>query len=147
LTKEHSNDRSAAAIAELLEAVSRDLHSRAFTGGLNPAQWAALRFFGRANASARTVTTFAAVHRTTSGTATRTVAALVRKKHLARFTLPDDRRVSRLDLTKTGEMLLRADPLGSLIEAVRRLSEPRRAALLECLWILSQAGVSAGEDP
>jgi hypothetical protein len=75
------------------------------------------------------------------------VAALVRKKHLARFTLPDDRRVSRLDLTKTGEMLLRADPLGGLIEAVRRLSEPRRAALLECLWILSQAGVSAGEDP
>jgi DNA-binding MarR family transcriptional regulator len=147
LTEENSNDR-AAAIAELFEAVCRDLHSRAFVGGLNPAQWAALRFFGRANASARTVTAFTVAHRTTSGTAARTVAALVRKNHLARFTLPDDRRVSRLDLTKTGEMLLRTDPLGGLIEAVRRLSEPQRAALLESLWMLRQVAVpGAGEDP
>jgi DNA-binding MarR family transcriptional regulator len=148
LTKENANDRSAAAIVELLEAVCRDLHSRGFVGGLNPAQWAALRFFGRANASARTVTAFAAAHRTTSGTATRTVAALVRKNHLARLTLPGDRRVSRLDLTKTGEVLLRADPMGSHIKAIRRLSKPQRAALLEGLRILSQAaGLSAGEDP
>jgi DNA-binding MarR family transcriptional regulator len=147
LTERNSNDRDAA-IAELFEAICRDLHSRAFAGGLNPAQWAALRFFGRANGSARTVTAFAAAHRTTSGTATRTVAALVRKNHLARFTVPGDRRVSRLDLTKSGEMLLDADPLGRLIEAVQRLSEPRRAALLEGLWALRQAaGRSAGEDP
>src|SRR5258705_483814 len=95
------------------------------------AQRAELGFFGRANASARMVTAFAAAHRTTSGSATRTVAALVRKRHLARFTLPDDRRVNRLELTKTGESLLGADPLGGLIKAVRWLSEPQRVALLE----------------
>jgi hypothetical protein len=37
--------------------------------------------------------------------------------------------------------------LGRLIEAVQRLSEPQRAALLEGLWALSQAaGRSASED-
>jgi DNA-binding MarR family transcriptional regulator len=147
LTDGQSNDRTAAAIAELLEAVSRDLRSRAFAGGLNPAQWAALRFFARANASARTVTAFAAAHRTTSGTATRTVAALVRKNHLTRFPLPADRRVSRLDLTKTGKMLLRADPLRGLIEVVWRLSDLQRAALLEGLLTLSKAtGPGADEN-
>jgi DNA-binding MarR family transcriptional regulator len=138
----NADDREVAgAIAELLEALGRDIVSRGFAGDLNPAQWAALRFVSRANLSARSVTAFARAHRTTTGTATRTVAALVRKGHLLRFASTEDRRYGRLELTAKGEEALRVDPLREVATAIDALPCGQRRALLDALWALQRVVV------
>jgi DNA-binding MarR family transcriptional regulator len=139
----NADDREVAgAIAELLAALGRDIVSRGFAGDLNPAQWAALRFVNRANPSARSVTAFARAHRTTTGTATRTVAALVRKGHLLRFASTEDRRYGRLELTAKGEEALRLDPLREVAAAIGALPCGQRRALLEALWALQRVVAS-----
>jgi DNA-binding MarR family transcriptional regulator len=143
-----ANDREiAGAIAELLESFSRDIVSRSFTGDLNPAQWAALRFVDRANPSARSVTAFARAHRTTTGTATRTIAALVRKGHLQRFPSTEDRRYGRLELTAKGEEALRGDPLSEVAAAIGALPYAQRRALLEALWALQRVVANEPAPP
>ena len=70
---------SARTTAEVMAQILRLANGAAFAGGLNPAQWSALRYLADAVPEARTVTAFAHYHATTSGTASQTVAALVRK--------------------------------------------------------------------
>jgi DNA-binding MarR family transcriptional regulator len=111
----------AKAIAGLLERVGRLAHVSGYCAGLNPSQWAALRYFSRANSSQRTATGFARANGTTIGTATQTIAALVRKGYLTRIASTVDRRVTRLDLTPEGETLLVQDPLAGLVTAVAEL--------------------------
>jgi DNA-binding MarR family transcriptional regulator len=139
VSKKNAVDREiAGAIAELLEALTRDIVSREFTRDLNPAQWAALRFVNRANSSARSVTAFARARRTTTGTATRTVAALVHKGYLRRIPSTEDRRYDRLELTAKGDEALRADPLLEVAAAIGGLPGKQRRALLEALLALQR---------
>lgn len=126
------------AIAELLSSVTDRNSGRGFAAGLHAAQWEALRYFNRANESARTVTGFAQARGTTQGTATQTVSALVRKGLLKRYTRPDDRRSARLDLTDSGRKHLEADPFHNLVDAVNRLSVDDREALAKGLIALHQ---------
>jgi DNA-binding MarR family transcriptional regulator len=140
VNKKNVVDREVAgAIAELLEALTRDIISREFTRDLNPAQWAALRFVNRANPSARSVTAFARARRTTTGTATRTVAALVHKGYLRRSPSTEDRRYDRLELTAKGDDILRVDPLLEVAAAVGGMPGKQRRALLEALLALQRA--------
>jgi DNA-binding MarR family transcriptional regulator len=134
---------AARAAAELIDALIRDVHSRAFGSGLNPAQWAALRFFAGANPSARTVTGFAEAHRTTKGTATQTIAALIRKGYLTRTSLPEDRRRARLDLTGSGHDLLLDDPLSGLAEAICNLPAEQQMSLAETLSSLAAQSMNS----
>jgi DNA-binding MarR family transcriptional regulator len=117
------------AIAELLDSIGRMVHVRGYSSGLNPAQWAALRFFRRANPSARTPTGFARANGTTHGTATQTIAALVRKGYLSRAIDPDDRRSVRVAVTRKGATLLETDPLNDLAAAVGEVA-PQSARFL-----------------
>ncbi len=55
------------AVAELMEQLGHCACSEAFSAGLNPAQWSALRYFQRANRFSRTVSAFAQYHGTTRG--------------------------------------------------------------------------------
>ncbi|HEY1980543.1 MAG TPA: MarR family transcriptional regulator, partial [Xanthobacteraceae bacterium] len=127
-----SDTQTAQAAAELIEEIGRISHSRGFSSGLNPAQWSALRFLARANPSARTATAFARAHHVTIGTATQTIAALVRKKCLKRVAIPEDRRAVRLDVTPRGFALLQdSDPLGAMVEAILALPENLRRGLIE----------------
>jgi DNA-binding MarR family transcriptional regulator len=66
-------------LAELLEQIGPFAHGDAFLKGLNPAQWAALRYFARANQVSRAVCASALFHGTDRGTASQTVKALVEK--------------------------------------------------------------------
>ncbi len=75
------------------------------------------------------MTGFANFQGTTKGTASQTVAALVRKGYLERVADKNDRRVHRLMLTPTGEELISKDPLQALAEAVDKLEEQDRWAL------------------
>lgn len=109
--------------AEVLSQILRMANGAAFTEGLNPAQWSALRFFASAAPESCTVTAFARYHGSTTGTASQTVSALVRKGLLERISDPTDRRSNRLDLTAAGREALDSDPLDLVSRAVGVLDE------------------------
>ena len=120
---------SARATAEVMAQVLRTTASLAFTDGLNPAQWAALRYFAQANASARNVVAFARHHGTTKGTASQTIAALLKKDLLERHPSETDRRSIRLTLTARGRAMLANDPLNELVAAIDGLAPAQHGAL------------------
>ncbi|MEQ9449794.1 MAG: winged helix DNA-binding protein, partial [Rhodospirillaceae bacterium] len=66
---------------------------------------------------------------TTKGTASQTVAALVRKGYLRRVGDKQDRRVHRLVLTDEGQALLKSDPLQELSAALEVLTQEERWSL------------------
>lgn len=121
------------AVAELIEQLGRCAYGETFTAGLNPAQWTALRYFGRANRFSRTVSAFALYHGTTRGTASQTVKALVGKGYLRRRPVKTDHRSFRLALTAKARRSLALDPLGNLMSATGVLSPERRTAVTEGL--------------
>ena len=116
-------------LARLIEQVGKAAYNLGYTPGLNPAQWAALRYFDEATIERRTVTGFAQFQGTTKGTASQTVAALVRKGYLRRVSDKQDRRVHRLMITDEGQNLLRVDPLQDLGKALETLEQEERWAL------------------
>ena len=116
-------------LARLIEQVGKAAYNLGYTPGLNPAQWAALRYFDEATLERRTVTGFAQFQGTTKGTASQTVAALVRKGYLRRVSDKQDRRVHRLMITDEGQNLLRVDPLQELSKALESLEQEERWAL------------------
>lgn len=121
------------ATAEVMAQVLRTTANLAFTEGLNPAQWAALRYFSQANASARSVVAFARHHGTTKGTASQTIAALQKKGLLDRHRSEKDRRSVSLVLTDRGRGLLANDPLNEVAAAIGSLSATQHDALAEGL--------------
>ena len=124
---------SARATAEVMAQVLRTTASLAFTEGLNPAQWAALRYFAQANASARSVVAFARHHGTTKGTASQTIAALQKKGLLDRQPSRADRRSVTMNLTDHGRALLAHDPLNELAAAIAGLDDSKHGTLADGL--------------
>jgi DNA-binding MarR family transcriptional regulator len=123
----------ARATAEVIAQVLRTTSSLAFSNGLNPAQWAAMRYFAQAAPNARSVVAFARYHRTTKGTASQTIAALLKKGLLDRQRSERDRRTASLELTPQGRILLNDDPLNELAYAVSLLDEDEHAFLVRSL--------------
>lgn len=123
----------ARATAEVIAQVLRTTSSLAFSNGLNPAQWAAMRYFAQAAPNARSVVAFARYHRTTKGTASQTIAALLKKGLLDRQRSERDRRTASLELTAQGGILLQDDPLNELAYAVSLLEDDEHAILVQSL--------------
>ena len=120
-------------VAELVEQLARRACSEAFSGGLNPAQWSALRYFERANRFSRTVSAFARYHGTTRGTASQTVRALVDKGFLRRSPAEHDQRSFRLDLTERAHKRLATDPLDAFVSAAATLPSEQCTMLARSL--------------
>lgn len=118
-------------IAELAERLGRIAHGLQFAAGLNPAQWQALRFIGRANGFSCTPGALADFLGTTKGTASQTLIALENKGLLERRRCPEDRRSVRIALTQRGEALLQADPLSEIAAACEALPESLREGLAD----------------
>lgn len=114
---------SARATAEVMAQVLRTTSSLAFSDGLNPAQWAALRYFAQAAQAAGSVVAFARYRGTTKGTASQTIAALLKKGLLERERSVTDRRTVSLSLTDQGRAMLENDPLNELAAAMAGLSD------------------------
>ena len=121
------------ALAELMDQICRLNDSASFVHGLNPAQWAALRFFAEANPQVRTTTAFARYHATTKGTASKSVRALERKGYLTRERSIHDGRAAILDVTERGRRLLSEDPLNDLARCMDELTDQQRFVLAEAL--------------
>lgn len=96
---------------------------------LNPAQWAALRFFAEHRAGGKTSSEFAKFHQTTRGTANQTVLALIRKGYLARDASPLDHRSKSVTLTREGREILKKDPIRPLLKAIEGLDPVERRRL------------------
>ena len=123
-------------VADVVEHLMRRLYGASFTHGLKPAQWNALRYFGRANESARTVTAFARFHATTKSSASQTIGLLVRKGFVKTVPVPEDSRSKRISLTPRGRSLLETDPLTGLTEALGSLDERQLMTFVEVVDIL-----------
>lgn len=120
---------AARATAEVMAQVLRTTSSLAFSNGLNPAQWSAMRYFAQAAPNARSVVAFARYHGTTKGTASQTIAALLKKGLLDRHRSDRDRRTVSLVLTPPGRAMLNDDPLNELAYAVSLLPDADHQAM------------------
>ncbi|ABC23033.1 transcriptional regulatory protein [Rhodospirillum rubrum ATCC 11170] len=127
---------SSKAVAELLTQIGRLSHSHGFTGGLNPAQWMALRYFGQANPSVCTVMRFADFYGSSRGTASQSISALVRKGYLVRRPSPEKKSSHILEVTDAGRVLLSQDPIKYLIRGIEGLPASKVADFAESLEIL-----------
>ena len=124
----------AAFSAELIQRVVWITQADRRAGKLTRAQWAAIRFFGRATRYSRTLTAFADYHATSLGSASQTLKVLVEKGILARSGVENDSRSICFNLTREGRKLLEADPVTELVKAVSALPSSdlaRLKALLE----------------
>lgn len=140
------------AVAELFDHFMRAIYSQSFVEGLNPAQWSALRFLGRANPRSRTLTEFARFHMVSKSAASDTMSALVRKQLVSKSRDPEDGRIMRLDLTERGRELLAIDPLNNLVAALRGLPADQQGAAGELVGAIARnvfaglAGSAPDED-
>ena len=100
--------------AQLIDRLERLARSGEQTGGLNPAQWEALRYLAHANRFSRTPAALADYLASTRGTVSQTLIALVEKGLVARTPSARDKRSVELSLTAHGEAMLRSDPLLAL---------------------------------
>ncbi|MBL8567992.1 MAG: MarR family transcriptional regulator [Phreatobacter sp.] len=126
------------ALAELVEQVNRIVYGLGFSGGVNPAQWAALRYFSRAPEGRRTVGGLAEYQCVTAPTASETVSALVRKGYVERRPSLTDKRSHTLILTAEGQALLRMDPQAEVAVALKALTDDQRLGLAEALDVLQR---------
>ncbi len=134
-------------IAELLVHLGRAAGSEDGSSDLTPAQWAALRFFARANDSTRTPSAFADFQATTRGTASQIIKSLVRRGLIVRTMSSTDKRSVRLDLTSAGRALLAQDPLFSLIGVIAALPAADRARFVGTLSHLASEVASLRHKP
>jgi len=117
----HTQTTTASEVAELLDRLRRAAQALQFVYGLNPAQWEALRFLGRANRYSRSPSTLAEYLGTTKGTASQTLRALETKGCVERCRDCNDRRGVSVELTAKGRELLAVDPMLGIERAVEGL--------------------------
>jgi DNA-binding MarR family transcriptional regulator len=131
--KSKSKEKDNVGSAELLyrlERLARLLRAEGHAGGLNPAQWEALRYLARANRFSNSPIALTAYLGATKGTISQTVKALERKGLIAKSPRPGEKRSIVLALTEKGRASLASDPLNQLtaaLEAVGGKSRRRMA--------------------
>ena len=113
---------SARTVAERVVQLGCLARGDGFVADLTLAQWAALRYFSRANRFSRTVSAFAEFHGTTRGTASQTIKSLVENDYLTRKRSKSDGRSIDFTLTYKSKKLLVDDPFQALVVAASALS-------------------------
>ena len=120
-------------LAELVLQLGRMAYTDCCAGGLTHGQWAALRFFARANRFSRTVSAFADYHATTRSTASQKISTLVEQGYLTRHRSQRDGRSTRFDLTRPSRKLLQDDPFKSVVAVAQQLTPSTRDKTVQCL--------------
>jgi DNA-binding MarR family transcriptional regulator len=109
---------SARRALQLIERISRLMRSGDHAGGLNPAQWEALRYLARANRFSRSPAALADYLGSTRGTVSQTLMALEAKGLIEKEPDPQDGRAVRLSLTADGAGHLEQDASLALAAAI-----------------------------
>lgn len=127
---------SASALAELLELVSRMLHSRGYAEDLFPAQWMALRYFAKAPEQRRTASDLARFQGLANGPVSRTVRTLIQKNLIAKAAVQPRGRAEVLDLTEAGRRMLLSDPSLEVERALAGLDAADQEAVARALELV-----------
>lgn len=106
MAKTNSQDSPALALERLTRLIRAGEHS----GGLNPAQWSALRYLSRCNRFSNSPAALTRYLGATKGTVSQTLIALERKRLIAKSARPGEARSVVLTLTPAGEQVLADDP-------------------------------------
>ncbi|MEM1048337.1 MAG: MarR family winged helix-turn-helix transcriptional regulator [Pseudomonadota bacterium] len=134
------------AVAELIVHLGRIGSGEGGVAGLSPVQWAALRYFARANRFSRTPSGFAAFHGTTRGTASQTIKGLVAAGYLTQHRSQADGRSVRLSLTDKARAILADDPIKGLAAAADGLPPGMRDRFSDSLLrVLGQLAEDTGQ--
>jgi DNA-binding MarR family transcriptional regulator len=117
----HADAVEAAILIDRLDRLARSAEAG---GGLNPAQWEALRFLARANRFSKTPAALASYLGSTRGTVSQTLIALEQKGYVERTQSAVDRRSVDVTLTALGVSAIGDDPLLKLAADLQRAAGP-----------------------
>jgi DNA-binding MarR family transcriptional regulator len=120
-------------IARPLERLARLMRAREHEGGLNPAQWEALRYLSRANRFSNSPGALTRDLGATKGTISQTLIALERKGFITKSARAGEKRSVSLTLTPKGDDALRRDPWAALAAAADELGGKTRRRMFRGL--------------
>lgn len=147
MSKDEDEEVAGEAIVFPMERLARLMRAAEHDDGLNPAQWEALRFLGRANRFSNSPGALTRYLGATKGTISQTVNALVRKGFVDKAERAGERRSVALVLTKKGEAALAKDPWSQLAQAADGLGAKTRRRLAKGLRELLQQELTRGQHP
>lgn len=127
---------------QLIDRLDRLARAGEASGGLNPAQWEALRFLGRANRFSRTPAALAEYLGSTRGTVSQTLIALEQKGFVSRRPSARDKRSIDLALTGLGEKALKDDPIHRLAEDLAKSAPGDLAIVVQTLRSILQRQIA-----
>jgi DNA-binding MarR family transcriptional regulator len=134
-------------IAYPLERLTRLLRAGEHEGGLNPAQWEALRYLARANRFSNSPIALTRFLGSTKGTISQTIKALERKGFIAKGPRENEGRSINLSLTPKGSEALKNDPLAKFSKSLDELSGKTRRRLAKGLADLLEIDLQRREQP
>jgi DNA-binding MarR family transcriptional regulator len=120
-------------IVRPLERLARVMRAREHDDGLNPAQWEALRYLGRANRFSNSPGALTRYLGATKGTISQTIKALERKGFIAKAARAGERRSVSLSPTSKGDAILARDPWMQLASDADKLGGKTRRRLCKGL--------------
>ncbi len=113
-----NSGKAALRAANLIERLGRLIRSGEHAGGLNPAQWEALRYLARANRFSRTPAALADYLGSTRGTVSQTLIALESKGLVEKQKSETDRRSVSVAMTPAGARTLASDSVRELAREI-----------------------------
>lgn len=131
--------------AHLIDRLERLARAGERIGGLNPAQWEALRYLARANRFSRTPAALADYLASTRGTVSRTLASLESKGYVSRSSSARDGRSVEFALTPEAKKALRGDPLHSIAHDIEQATGGNAADILESLRRTLRSAIARNE--
>jgi DNA-binding MarR family transcriptional regulator len=130
-----------------LERLARLMRAGEHEGGLNPAQWEALRYLSRANRFSNSPIALTRFLGSTKGTVSQTIKALERKGYIAKGPRENEGRSINLSLTPKGSEALKNDPLAEFSKSLDDLSGKNRRRLAKGLADLLETDLKRREQP
>lgn len=134
-------------IAWPLERLTRLMRADEHEGGLNPAQWEALRYLSRANRFSNSPIALTRFLGSTKGTISQTIKALERKGFIAKSPRENEGRSISLSLTPKGTETLKNDPLTGFSKSLDDLGGKTRRRLAKGLAELLETDLKRRKQP
>jgi DNA-binding MarR family transcriptional regulator len=125
-----------------LERLVRLMRAGEHDGGLNPAQWEALRYISRANRFSNSPGALTRFLGSTKGTVSQTIKALERKGLIAKSRRENEKRSVCLALTDKAKTVLENDPLTGFSESIGDLPGKIKRRLVKGLRELLEAEIA-----
>ena len=120
---------SADGLSAMVEHASRLIHAKGYCEGLNPAQWAALRYFRDTASPSCTIARLAKFQGLSVPTVAKTVQILVEKGYLDRIPNPANKKADQIRLTRRGKLLLGRDPRTRVTKVLESLNADEKEGL------------------